>query len=542
VELIEFLLFLFDWGAILATHRILKQTLFNSLDYLIDGGKIGDNVKSAISAIMKSVPGLSDAASLFSSADAQINSQQRLSAAPQPQQGYSDANGVSGTMVSSKITEHTSPASFASTVKAANPAAQAEQIEQVLAALTEVLHDLVTAPPGDIGSKLLDIVRNVGEGIEAALLTGLDDALKVLNLNVKAEDLDIPFHIPFISELYKWITGDDLTLVDACCLALAVPTNIVYGEVTLVRHGHAGHFNDDAAGLPDLVKNLRSPALGCPDGAPATGTQTGGQGGGGGSLLKTEIPWGEDAEIAFGLARGLEIILGLAKDYTFAASPQVSSTRLNVLGILEPLCGIMSTVLWVISFGPRLSEWMEEHHWDEDQVRVAQDLRYADLGVKGFALVLVAFAKYGHFVADANMGIVGVEGDEEAYRALGDDAAADAAALAQTDAIDARVCTTLKVAAVARALACLGIIAESIALMAKGGGDKDAGPIAAFWFSQLSSVVDDLVEMPQFMFTKTYALTVGDNREYYEGWGRYRFLGRLASAAMQTGAILLETL
>lgn len=508
VDLIKFLLFLFDWGAILATHRILKDTMFNALDFMIDGGKIGDNAKSAAATIVKYIPGLSDlpglddaSSWLANSADAQAAPQQRLSVAPPPPQGYSDANGVSGTMMSSKISQHVPLDTMTGASQAAQMAQQAEQIEQVLAALMTALPDLVTASPGDIGTKLLDIVRTVGKDIETAFVDGLDDVLKVLDLNIQASSLDIGFYIPFISELYKWVTGDDLTLIDATCLVLAVPTNIVYGEVTLVRHGEARHFNDDASNLPNFVKTLRSRVLGSPDAVQ--------------DLTDPTIPWSEGIEIAFGVTRALEIIAATTTDCMFAGAPQQDSTLLNIVGKLKSGFGAVSSTLYLLSFGPYLSEWMTEHQWDETPVKMAQDMRLAQLALG--ALVLV-FEAYLHMLKIGRLLGVGGRTSQQ---------------------IDALACQIYKVVGVATALDMIATLIQAHDVSTHAGSDQSKDVISsAFWCDKLSSVFDGLEEIPQFMFTKTYAESVGNNQEYYDQIWKFRLAMRGTSAAMQIGALL----
>src|ERR1043165_5222605 len=106
VEFIEFLLFLLDWGAILATHKILRDTMFNALDYVLDGGKMADDVARVVGDLFTLIPGLDDAKDKLESAAAQMSMQDRASKAPDRSTDFSGCNGVAGTMVYSKIKEH----------------------------------------------------------------------------------------------------------------------------------------------------------------------------------------------------------------------------------------------------------------------------------------------------------------------------------------------------------------------------------------------------------------------------------------------------
>jgi hypothetical protein len=103
----------------------------------------------------------------------------------------------------------------------------------------ELIKDLVSGDISKLGTEFSDLMLK-NYNVFGDVVTGID---VVINAEVD---------IPFLSQLYKWITGGHaLTLLDVTCLALAIPTHVGYGIFTRIVCGKVRYFPDDAK---DLIK------------------------------------------------------------------------------------------------------------------------------------------------------------------------------------------------------------------------------------------------------------------------------------------------
>jgi hypothetical protein len=121
--------------------------------------------------------------------------------------------------------------------------------------LAESLGSVFTNPLGisfaDIYQSIKDLISGDIEKVFVSLVSAqFVDFDKIGQaLDVIAAALNAPIEIPFVSQLYKWITGEQLTLLDVMCLALAIPTHMGYAIYTFVTTGKAHSFAEDAKGL-----------------------------------------------------------------------------------------------------------------------------------------------------------------------------------------------------------------------------------------------------------------------------------------------------
>ena len=73
-------------------------------------------------------------------------------------------------------------------------------------------------------------VINLLKTLEQDVIVGAEqvivDALQLVANNLKQafDSLDSPLDIPFISQLYQWITGEPLTVLDWCASSSASPS------------------------------------------------------------------------------------------------------------------------------------------------------------------------------------------------------------------------------------------------------------------------------------------------------------------------------
>src|SRR6185369_11455381 len=118
--------------------------------------------------------------------------------------------------------------------------------------------------------------------------------------------------IPFISELYEFITGSPLTLLDVVCLAMAVPVHIAHVAITTLR-GNTRTFAQDNE---HLALQLRTASSGKPlrskltTGEPEDDKE--------GPPQPRPQPMNTDSETLLLVLRGINIAAGLASDMMFA--------------------------------------------------------------------------------------------------------------------------------------------------------------------------------------------------------------------------------
>lgn len=67
--------------------------------------------------------------------------------------------------------------------------------------------------------------------------------------------LDADLNIPFISMLYKWITGWSLTIMSLLCLLMGLAAHIAHAFSLLLLTGEARKFLEDAGGLAEQAEN-----------------------------------------------------------------------------------------------------------------------------------------------------------------------------------------------------------------------------------------------------------------------------------------------
>jgi hypothetical protein len=105
-------------------------------------------------------------------------------------------------------------------------------------------------------NRLLDAVKDAMDAgirtcireiaaMSAVVVELVDAAMKLLRAEI---------YVPFVSELYEWITGSRLTLLDVICLALAVPVHLAHLAVTMRT------FADDNDDLDARLKSAEQRA------------------------------------------------------------------------------------------------------------------------------------------------------------------------------------------------------------------------------------------------------------------------------------------
>lgn len=257
-DVIRILMLLFDWSGILETQRILKAICRNQLKTIKDmtAVKQKDNFQQLLTGIFRKSPGSLD----LSNQPAALASGNRARQQDSNARVQGELQSVHGKYVDSKVDERKDEVTVsgdASFRPVQTPTSEGG--DKRVQKLTESLGGVLSNPMGAQFREIYDVIKDIISGDVSGLADEFSEAL-LSNFNVFGEvvtGLDVMLNaeidIPFLSQLYKWITrGNTLTLLDVSCLALAIPTHVGYGVFTLIACGEVRRFSEDAIGLTKL--------------------------------------------------------------------------------------------------------------------------------------------------------------------------------------------------------------------------------------------------------------------------------------------------
>jgi outer membrane protein assembly factor BamB len=244
MKAIEFLRALFNWKAILRAKDIIQEVFLVSIEAAkkaVSPARLEAALRPLVGAgSVRPRPGGQSIAAA-SAAGGEPNSP-----------ALDEAKGVQGQMVMQKSRD-----GGISTVagQVPDPAAKDVGFGDLAGRIPSLVSGLVGLSPADMVNRLLDAVRDAMDAgvnlfirelgaMSAVVVELVDAAMKLLRARI---------HVPFVSELYEWITGSPLTLLDLICLALAVPVHLAHIAVTTLT-GQTRTFADDNHDLAARLK------------------------------------------------------------------------------------------------------------------------------------------------------------------------------------------------------------------------------------------------------------------------------------------------
>ncbi|MXV50306.1 hypothetical protein GS399_04925 [Pedobacter sp. HMF7647] len=227
-DLIKYLGFLFNWGDIVRTHKVLKNVLKL---YALNAVANIETTKTQIQ-------------NCFNDLDNNINN---WAGVPQYDQNMGDYTAPDGsdahqTAQSQWGVHHVKSNSSGLTTSYDKPYDQAEDLIDDLLDLVQAEGQVITG----VYDKIKDLADNFSSLTAAEVIQRVIDILAVAMIDT-AKDiviaivnlfetllegfmdiLDAPISIPVISWVYRRETGDDLSILDLICLVSAIPTNVIY--------------------------------------------------------------------------------------------------------------------------------------------------------------------------------------------------------------------------------------------------------------------------------------------------------------------------
>ena len=250
-EVIRFLMLLFDWSGILEAQKILKQIANNQLKTVrqITARGKDDFLKMIIGAFDGSTEADRSAGPFQPGDERGELSRER----PYPKV-QEQVNSVHGKYVNDKVDDRRDEIDFGvkPSIKPSETTMDQSStaiVQQMAGSLTGKLSDPLGMSFADIYESIKDLISgDIDKVIKRLLSAALIDFDKIGKaLDCVEAALNAPIEIPFLTQLYRWITnGQQLTLMDVLCLAMAIPTHIGYAIYTLVTTGKGHRFADDA--------------------------------------------------------------------------------------------------------------------------------------------------------------------------------------------------------------------------------------------------------------------------------------------------------
>ena len=261
-DVIRILMLLFDWSGILETQKILKTISQNQLKIIKEMTSTGqkDKFQNLITGVFKTSTGPIDV-STHQAGQVSANSSREQHNDPRV---LAEVNSVHGKYVDSKMDEHKEQITVNGKAAVEPAKTQVDEArEGRVLKLAESLGGVLNNPLGTGFGEIYDGIKDLVSGDISKFGSEFSQVL-LQNFNVLGDvvtGIDVVLNaeadIPFLSQLYKWITrGNTLTLLDVICLGLAIPTHVGYGIFTRIACGEVRRFPDDAKGLVQLQTSL----------------------------------------------------------------------------------------------------------------------------------------------------------------------------------------------------------------------------------------------------------------------------------------------
>ncbi len=307
MKAIEFLRTLFNWKAILATKDIIQEIFIDSVEHA-KRAMAKEKLRSSL------LP-------LIGAADMKPKLGPSLSAQAKPANdarsaALDEANGVQGQMMMQKSRDGISSV-VASSEAPRESATGKDVFEDLIKSIPLIVPQLAELSPVELMNKLLALAK---EGFDKSIRLFIDGLVEISGAAIELIDwgmklLRARINIPFISELYEFITGSPLTLLDVVCLAMAVPVHVAHVAITTLR-GNTRTFAQDNE---HLAAQLRATASGKPlrSDRPLTADEPEGDKMSGPPQPRPQ-PMNTDSETLLLVLRGINIAAGLASDTMFA--------------------------------------------------------------------------------------------------------------------------------------------------------------------------------------------------------------------------------
>ncbi|KAH6972772.1 hypothetical protein BKA56DRAFT_676586 [Ilyonectria sp. MPI-CAGE-AT-0026] len=233
-DLVRWLGFIFSWQDIKRSHSVMKYTLKAQIQNFIDSiDVVATNIDTFFvdaENIVNGWAGVTDPGESMGTQQKQTN---QVQGSDSPQAHWALYHTQNGTD-SAQVTNSEQPGGDFSSVEkilADLDALVTDQIDdiktvaiQIKTEIADHIHDLT---PIEIIQKILAIAADLLLKTAKDVLVTVLDVFKLI-VQEAFNMFDAPLDIPVLSQVYKLITGDELTIIDLVCLVSAIPATIIY--------------------------------------------------------------------------------------------------------------------------------------------------------------------------------------------------------------------------------------------------------------------------------------------------------------------------
>jgi hypothetical protein len=228
-DLLAFLSFLFSWEDIVTTHKVMKNVFIQSTQQAIDSlAGMKTSIPELFTSLINQMNGWANLPTLSQTPDSTTGSN------PPP----TAQNSSPSTLIAYHFQGNVASASSSSTPPSYSPSIFQDLLnllqseEQTLSSAAEAIYNQIIVPFSSLSvteilqrflaivtDALLETAENIIVAIVELLVQLAGDVMQVLTA---------PIYFPVLSDIYKWLTGDQLSFLDVVCLVAAVPTTLCY--------------------------------------------------------------------------------------------------------------------------------------------------------------------------------------------------------------------------------------------------------------------------------------------------------------------------
>ncbi|KAF4963459.1 hypothetical protein FSARC_8556 [Fusarium sarcochroum] len=233
-DLVRWLGFIFSWDDIKRSHTVMKYTLKAQMQHFIDSIDIAS---ANITTFFNDTENLLNEWAGVTDPGESVGTQQKQAGQVQgsdsPQAHWALFHTQNGTSAA-QVTGAEQPMSDLTSVEKVLAdldslvTDQIDDIKTVIAQIkTEIVDRFHELTPIEIIKKILAIAGDLILKTAKDVLVTVLDVFKLV-VQEAFNMLDSPLDIPVLSQVYKIITGDTLTIIDLVCLVAAIPGTIIY--------------------------------------------------------------------------------------------------------------------------------------------------------------------------------------------------------------------------------------------------------------------------------------------------------------------------
>ncbi|MDP1561268.1 MAG: hypothetical protein Q8M16_07715, partial [Pirellulaceae bacterium] len=259
-DVYNFVKSLFNWKQILEVHDVLKNVMTGAMEAVKRQLKVGipkkiDAMAQKLKDKVDDLLGIDTGGSLSSRAQTPNEHASKV---------VSHTKSTKGKHMQNKVDQHAEGASGMPDPKESDSDSEAPQHPDLIARAKAIGNDLLNvfksfASPADMTldpfkhllRDIIDFVIETAEMLALKIVEAIDSVFELLWDGLKGD-----IYIPFVSSLYKTLTGNELSLLDVACLALAVPLNLV---LVVTGFDWAAEKAGVQQGARDLFRTAKKP-------------------------------------------------------------------------------------------------------------------------------------------------------------------------------------------------------------------------------------------------------------------------------------------